>query len=371
MIRQPVAFINENELGHGSYLPRFVEYFEKHPELGVAPLLLNATPLPEELKRKANSSIRGLRRIGLDTHVSRWRQIVSAHVGSMIPEITERHGARTVVVNTQSVGLELARLPPDVRLIVCMDATFQQLSRTPWFAPNWPSRLTLPIITRELMRQEEALLHRADQILAWSTPVSDSLVTEYAIDQRKIGILPPSMEVPANLALRELGAKPRILFLGGDFRRKGGPLLLNCFRNYLQDRCELHVVTQSEVEPLPGVVVHRGVRASSPEWHECWRTADVFVFPSTLETFGIVLVEALAYGVPAVSSDVGAARMILEDGAAGWILDTLTERSVASAIEKVLDDREETRRRVEAGFSHVRRSFSLENNARALAARVQ
>lgn len=370
MTRRPVAFINENELGHSSYLPRFAEHFERHPDLGVEPILINATPLPEELDRKANASIRGLRRIGFDTHVSRWRTVVSSHVGSMVPALIERHGVRVLVVNTQSVGLDLARLSPEVKLIVCMDATFRQLSRTPWFAPNWASRLTLPLLTRDLMLQETALLERADQILAWSAPVSESLVTEYGIDRDKIGILPPSLEIPQALPLREPHGKPRILFLGGDFRRKGGPLLLNCFRNYFQGRCELHIVTQSEVEPGADVVVHRGVRAPSDAWQQCWRNADVFVFPSTLETFGIVLVEALAHGVPAVSADVGAARMILQNGRAGWILEKLTEAALAAAIESVLADREEARRRVDAGFSHVRECFSIEGNARALAARI-
>jgi enoyl-CoA hydratase/carnithine racemase len=51
------------------------------------------------------------------------------------------------------------------------------------------------------------------------------------------------------------------LFVGGDFQRKGGPLLLECFRRHFAGRYELHLVTESKVEAEDGVFVHRSVPA--------------------------------------------------------------------------------------------------------------
>ena len=67
-----VAFLNENTLGHTSYLPRFAGELLRRPELGVTPHVLDALPLPPHLRRLGDTSIRGLRKFGLDFHGTRW-----------------------------------------------------------------------------------------------------------------------------------------------------------------------------------------------------------------------------------------------------------------------------------------------------------
>lgn len=68
-----------------------------------------------------------------------------------------------------------------------------------------------------------------------------------------------------------------------------------------------------------------------------WKNADAFVLPSRLETFGIVLIEAQAFGVPVVASDTGAAREILEEGQAGTLLPDTRPASIAQALTQLLD----------------------------------
>jgi len=51
------------------------------------------------------------------------------------------------------------------------------------------------------------------------------------------------------------GRLPRLLFVGGDFERKGGEVLLGCFREGLDERCELHVVTQTKLAPARNLFV--------------------------------------------------------------------------------------------------------------------
>ncbi|MGH9581096.1 MAG: hypothetical protein ACRD2R_08885, partial [Terriglobales bacterium] len=135
-----VVFINENTLGHASYLVPYVQALNAHPELGVTAQLMNATPLPPELERRANFSVRGLRQWGLDFAAARWRLVVSRHVRTQLEELRRGEEVHAIVANTQSVGLELAELAASLPVFVCMDATFEQLARSPWFAPNAPSR---------------------------------------------------------------------------------------------------------------------------------------------------------------------------------------------------------------------------------------
>jgi hypothetical protein len=366
-----VAFVNENTLGHGSYLVPLVRGFEERPELGIVPHLVNAVAAGATGRWWGDLSVRGLRKWGLDFHNMRWRLAVSRHVRAEVERLRTTTKLDAIVVNTQSVGLCLDELAGQIPTYVALDATFAQLSRSPWFAPNRLSRWLLPMTAGYLRRLERRLFERSAGLLPWSSLAAQSLADEYGIGPERIHELPPSVEPQPDRGQWPGSATPRIFFLGGDFRRKGGPALLESYRRFLADRFELHVMTQSALEPQAGVVLHRGIVAHSPEWRRCWQEADVFVFPSALETFGIVLLEALAFQVPVVSSEVGAAREILDDGRAGILLSAITPESIASAVHQVMDDPRETRMRVEHGSRRVAERYALNANLERLADALQ
>ena len=369
-----VAFLNENTLGHTSYLPRYAEEFTRRPELEVVPRLIDALPLPAHLKRLGDGSIRGLRRFGLDFHATRWRIATSRHLREQLERLQRRERIDAVVVNTQSMGLELTTLDPAIPILVGLDATFTQLANSPWFAPNPASRWVQPLTLRGLLRRERQLFSRVTRFLPWSEPVLDSLVMEYGVDPGRIAILPPSMVAPARRTERDpdgAGRRSQILFIGGDFIRKGGPLLVECHQRFLAERADLHLVTHGDVPPAPGVTVHRNLAAGSEAWRRRWTEADVFVFPSRLETFGIVLLEALAFEVPVVSSRVGAADSILEKGALGDLLPELTVDALWRAIAGILDDPAAASRRAVQGRLRFDRDFELGTNAARLAGWLQ
>lgn len=363
-----VAFLNENTLGHTSYLPRFVAEFRTRPELGITPHLIDVVPLPPEIQKRADATVRGLRRVGLDFHIARWRRVVSRQARHQLDALGRRERLEAVVVNTQSVGLFLASPPLGLPLFVCLDATFQQLARSRWFAPNRVAGWLLPLTLAPLRRAERRLFQSATRLLPWSSPVRDSLIRDYGAAPERVSLLPPSLDLERLQARPRRGSgRPQILFLGGDFRRKGGAVLLEAFRRDLAGRAELHVITQSEVASGPGVVVHRGVTAQSEAWFERWSQADVFAFPSTLETFGIVLLEALAFGVPVVSSRVGAAVDILENGRMGVLLDDISPGTLSRGITRLLDDPAGADAMAKAGRERVVQNYDLRRNAEALA----
>ncbi len=362
-----VAFLNENTLGHTSYLPRFVEEFGKHPELGVVPYGIDVTPLPAPYARWGESSIRGLRKWGLDFHNARWRMAASRFAREQLLKLMDRCPIDAAVVNTQSVGLELADLAEKLPVFVCLDATFRQLERSRWFAPNAGSRTFLPLTAAPIRGRERELLVCAQRLLAWSEPVRESLVDEYNCPASKVCLLPPSVHPAPPRGVRKQNNRPQILFLGGDFKRKGGPVLLETYRRWFQSTCELHIVTESPISAGSGVFVHRNIRAQTEAWLERWRQADVFVFPSTLETFGIVLVEALSFGVPVISARVGAAEDILDGGRAGRLLKDEQPETLAEALRGVLNDWEGAGNRALQGYARVQQRYDLSRNTQQLA----
>jgi glycosyltransferase involved in cell wall biosynthesis len=356
-----VLFVHENTLGHGSYLLPFARYFAAHPELGIEPELLNATPLPAELAKEADRTVRGLRRLGLDKHFARWRNVVSEHVRSEVDRRIAEFDA--VVVNTQSVALNLADLKKP--LLVAFDATFRQLSAGRWFSDPPLGRVGTKLISK-LIERERTLFEAAKTLLPWSRLAAQNVQEDYGIATEKISILPPSLEIPPNFR-RSTNSKPRALFVGGDFKRKGGDVLLDCYRKNFQGRIELDIVTQSATEAEAGVRVWRNVAAGGDDWKMLWNRADFFVFPSRLETFGIVLVEALTFGVPIIASKAGAAEEILADGRAGILLEKISPKSLAEAIEGVLADLGGAETRANFGRQRAREEYNLAANSEKLA----
>ena len=130
----------------------------------------------------------------------------------------------------------------------------------------------------------------------------------------------------------------RLLFVGGDFHRKGGDLALESVRRH-GGAIELDVVTRDEnVRPEPWVRVHRA-EPGSPLLRELFARADVFVMPSRAECYGFATIEALASGLPVVVGAVGGAASIVDEGETGWLVEPTAE-AVHAALADLLRQRE-------------------------------
>ncbi len=92
---------------------------------------------------------------------------------------------------------------------------------------------------------------------------------------------------------------------------------------------------------LEGVVVPLGEITGDKLWLE-YAEAELFFFPTffEFETFGLVVVEAMAYGLPIVSSDWRGPGDVVRDGETGFICPAHDIQAYAVAIEKILSDSE-------------------------------
>ena len=71
-----------------------------------------------------------------------------------------------------------------------------------------------------------------------------------------------------------------------------------------------------------------------------YASADFFVFPSTTDTFGNVILEAQASGIPVIVSDIGGPRDLVDNGKDGFITKGHDSAELATAIKKLATDRE-------------------------------
>lgn len=110
----------------------------------------------------------------------------------------------------------------------------------------------------------------------------------------------------------------RFIHAGQCSLRKGIPLLLKAWRAAALEDAELELVgtwqlADARRRELPAGVVHRPA-CSREELRERYRASDVFVFPSYFEGFGLVLLEAMACGLPVIASEATAGPDIVDAG---------------------------------------------------------
>jgi len=83
-------------------------------------------------------------------------------------------------------------------------------------------------------------------------------------------------------------------------------------------------------------------RVSFPGWvaksAQALKAMDLFVLSSRVEPFGLVVIEAMAAGIPVISTDIGGPRDILDGGRLGRLVPAGSPRALADAIAAVLAD---------------------------------
>jgi glycosyltransferase involved in cell wall biosynthesis len=185
------------------------------------------------------------------------------------------------------------------------------------------------------------------------------------------GVLDPSPSLPRR-SLAAPGAAPRLVAVNNGWsRRKNVGVLLDAFAliRTVRPAAELELIGAGYG---PGEAAERwagargvaaGVRftGSVPAAHvrDAVRRADVFVHPSREESFGLVLVEAMAQGIPAVGgSRSGAVPWVLDGGRAGVLADIASPTRLAEAVLTILADDERRAHLARSGWEHAQR-FTL------------
>ena len=181
--------------------------------------------------------------------------------------------------------------------------------------------------------------------------------------------IPNGVDVPAFANAPLLEGYPRpgetVLFLGRfDERRKGMDVLLRGLPALTERFPDVQVLIVGrgdadelceEAGPLADNLRFLG-QVDDEEKASALRSADVYCAPNTGgESFGIVLVEAMAAGTAVVASDLDAFRRVLRDGQAGRLVPVDDGRALADALIDVLGDDALRARYVKASQEAVRR----------------
>jgi glycosyltransferase involved in cell wall biosynthesis len=211
------------------------------------------------------------------------------------------------------------------------------VQRFPKWREDFESRLPVVLYAEN---QEHAL---ATKIVAASSYTKRTLISE-GVKEDKIIVNPYGVSVqkfqPADE--KSIHRPLRFIFVGSVSARKGVPLLLEAWRSLDLTNCELWLVgpltphVRSLIPELPGLKVLG--KYPHKELPNLFRQADVFVFPSYCEGFGLVLLEALASGLPIVTTEATAGPDLIQDGVEGFIVPSGNQDELCRAMKYFVDN---------------------------------
>jgi glycosyltransferase involved in cell wall biosynthesis len=187
--------------------------------------------------------------------------------------------------------------------------------------------------------------------------VTADVVRLYGVEPEKVVCVyaGSNVEAPHDFALDNEGyANRRILFVGDDWDRKGGPELLTAFEEVRQTYPDATLTIASAGAPavsLPGVEVLGRVPLDQLMRH--YSQSSVFCLPTRLEPFGIVFLEAMMWRLPIVATSVGAVPDMVEEGLNGHLVIPGDAKALARALIGLIGNPELCRRYGEAGHRRV------------------
>jgi glycosyltransferase involved in cell wall biosynthesis len=221
--------------------------------------------------------------------------------------------------------------------------------------PEWVE----PGLQKYLKHGTDLALRRADIVFTVSD-YSRSRIQALSASRKwdrahTVSLLRPSISesfrsMAANVDMRK-GDRPFLLYLGAVEQKKGICVLLNAYailRKRLGARCPgltlvggvggqpFDLARELERLQLTGMVEHHG-RVSEARKIELLRTAEIFLFPSLYEGFGIPPLEAMAVGTPVVAARSTSLPEVLGDAAA--FANPGDPEDFVSVIESVLFDK--------------------------------
>jgi glycosyltransferase involved in cell wall biosynthesis len=215
-----------------------------------------------------------------------------------------------------------------------------------------------------LEASERRALATARRVVVTSRGTAAAL-GRYGVGEDRIDVVEPGTD-PAPLAAGSGGGGLHLLCVAALAPRKGHELLFRALASIPQRRWQLTCVGSLERHPvmaetlrtlartlnLDGQIVFAG-EATAVTLPAFYEAADVFVLPTLYEGYGMAVAEALARGLPVVSTKTGAIAELV-GGTAGILVAPGDVHVLAQALSSVLDDDSGVRQRLAAGARQVR-----------------
>ena len=211
--------------------------------------------------------------------------------------------------------------------------------------PEW--NINAEVRRREVRDVEQKEHDSASMVVAGSSFVKHTLI-ERGVSAAKIRVNPYGVDCSRFHAASHHDSRPfRFVFVGAINGRKGVPLLIDAWRQLSGKGAELWLIgggSENALKQIPDLPGLRCLgRVTRDDVAKAMQQCDVFVFPTYFEGLALVILEAMACGLPVITTFASGAEGVISEGDDGWLLE---RGDLAGLIEKMnycLENRHLTR----------------------------
>ncbi|MCC3303872.1 glycosyltransferase family 4 protein [Sneathiella sp. HT1-7] len=245
---------------------------------------------------------------------------------------------------------ELANVKSRAPILHISDATFAVMT------DYYPEMSQVP---RWLWREANEIEHKVIENSSYSIFPSqwalDSAQKDYSTNLDKLKLIRLGANVGAlptvtkEYLATKFNNRCNILFMGKDWGRKGGDIVLSAFEHILKTGVDAHLYIVGcdpfLGAPPKGVTVYASIQKSDPRQFELYNKlfseASLFVLPTQAEAYGLVFAEAAAFATPVIAPATGGIPSVVDDGKSGLLLPLSADGKVyAESILTLWRDKE-------------------------------
>ena len=314
----------------------------------------------------------------------RQRWVVGYHLGALPFALRSRRAVKRVKPLKGQLdaviqwGATFSSAPSGVPYFLYCDSNIH-ISRHS--SHSWAASLA-PVEIEQAITREQTVYENAAGIFTLSECVRRSFVNDLSIPADRVETVYAGHNLdgaPLPPRARSAGQQtaPNVLFVGREFARKGGDLLLRAFervRQVIPDATLTLVGPKDLPLSAPGGqslgLLNKDDPADFRRLAQAYERATVFAFPTRFEPFGIVLLEAMFFGLPCVAPRVWAVPEIVQDEETGLLFEPESVDGLTTALVTVLRNPELATRMGCAGRKRVESQFTWEQVAAKMARRI-
>lgn len=224
--------------------------------------------------------------------------------------------------------------------------------------PEW-ARLRTPAAQEAWLRFERATYARASHIFTMTEAGAAALNADYGVHGDRLTVVGNGGHIATLYDGPKTFGTHHLLFDGSDMHRKGGDILLAALAQVRQTLPSATLTVVGNTDPI----VQDGVRSLGPghstaKMRELFLASDLVVTPARCDPFPGLVVEAMNYGVPIVTSRVSGSSGAVTRHQCGVVVDELSGDAFAPAIHDLLLDQPRLEQMSANGRRAVRERFN-------------
>jgi glycosyltransferase involved in cell wall biosynthesis len=236
---------------------------------------------------------------------------------------------------------------------------------------RYPVSVDPELLDPRWLAVEKTIYESAKVTFTTSTFAGQSLVEDYGLDPARTECVLSGTNV--RRTAKPVGKPFRgvVLFVGVDWRRKGGPDLVAAFARIADAHPQARLRIVGCAPPVDHPRIEPLGRLSLEETAAQFMEADIYCMPSYHEPSAVALVEAQLYSLPVITTNVGGSPDRLVDGETGLLITAGDIAGLAAALDRLLGDPARCRTMGDAGVRFASERFSWETVGSHLAARIR